>query len=91
MPNLWGYARDLFQTPGFGDTTDFDQIKEHYYVVHTLGEPHPDRSQGPDLANWLEPHGRGGKAVDLRRRTPPGLPFARRAGSPGRVRPRAER
>jgi putative glutathione S-transferase len=32
MPVLWAYARDLFQTPGFGDTTDFPQIKEHYYV-----------------------------------------------------------
>ena len=30
-PSLWGYARDLFQRPGFGDTTDFDQIKRHYY------------------------------------------------------------
>ncbi|MFO7689317.1 MAG: glutathione S-transferase C-terminal domain-containing protein, partial [Cryobacterium sp.] len=29
MPVLWAYARDLFQTPGFGDTTDFDQIKAH--------------------------------------------------------------
>ncbi|MEQ4548737.1 glutathione S-transferase C-terminal domain-containing protein, partial [Nocardioides kribbensis] len=34
MPALWGYARDLFQTPGFGETIDFDQIKAHYYVVH---------------------------------------------------------
>lgn len=34
MPNLWAYARDLFTTPGFGDTVDFQQIKEHYYVVH---------------------------------------------------------
>ncbi|MFR8179355.1 MAG: hypothetical protein ACLU80_05050 [Dorea sp.] len=21
-PNLWAYARDLYQTPGFGDTTN---------------------------------------------------------------------
>ena len=35
LPVLWAYARDLFQTPGFGDTTDFCQIKQHYYVVHT--------------------------------------------------------
>ncbi len=35
LPVLWAYARDLFQTPGFGDTTDFVQIKRHYYVVHT--------------------------------------------------------
>src|SRR5699024_270954 len=30
MPVLWAYARDLFQTPGFGDTVDFLQIKRHY-------------------------------------------------------------
>ncbi len=34
MPVLWAYARDLFQTPGFGDTIDFVQIKRHYYMVH---------------------------------------------------------
>src|SRR5450755_2997307 len=27
QPVLWAYARDLFQTPGFGDTIDFTQIK----------------------------------------------------------------
>ena len=35
MPVLWAYARDLFQTPGFGDTTDFAQIKRHYHVVRS--------------------------------------------------------
>ncbi|MEM6733393.1 MAG: glutathione S-transferase family protein, partial [Myxococcota bacterium] len=30
-PNLSGYTRDLFQTPGFGDTVDFEKVKEHYY------------------------------------------------------------
>ena len=34
LPVLWAYARDLFQTPGFGDTIDFVQIKQHYYIVH---------------------------------------------------------
>ncbi|KPC92447.1 glutathione S-transferase, partial [Streptomyces sp. NRRL F-6602] len=34
-PVLWAYARDLYQTPGFGDTVDFDHIKRHYYQVHT--------------------------------------------------------
>ncbi len=58
MPVLWAYARDLFQTPGFGDTTDFDQIKAHYYVVHTSINPTQVIPSGPDLANWLEPHGR---------------------------------
>lgn len=58
MPNLWGYARDLFQTPGFGDNTDFDQIKAHYYVVQTDINPTQIVPQGPDPAVWLTPHGR---------------------------------
>lgn len=59
MPNLWGYARDLYQTPGFGENTDFDQIKRHYYVVHTDINPSGIVPKGPDLTGWLEPHGRG--------------------------------
>ena len=55
---LWAYARDLFQTPGFGDTTDFVQIKQHYYVVHTEVNPTQIVPQGPDLTGWLTPHGR---------------------------------
>jgi putative glutathione S-transferase len=52
MPALWGYARDLFQTPGFGETIDFDQIKRHYYVVHTDINPTAIVPQGPDLSGW---------------------------------------
>jgi putative glutathione S-transferase len=59
MPALWGYARDLFQTPGFGETIDFDQIKKHYYVVHTDINPSRIVPQGPDPDVWLTPHGRG--------------------------------
>jgi putative glutathione S-transferase len=59
MPNLWGYARDLFQTPGFGDNTDFDQIKQHYYVVHRDINPTGIVPKGPDPDAWLTPHGRG--------------------------------
>ncbi|WP_125775062.1 glutathione S-transferase family protein [Antribacter gilvus] len=58
MPALWGYARDLFQTPGFGDTVDFRQIKQHYYVVHTDLNPTQIIPRGPDLAGWVTPHGR---------------------------------
>ncbi|PYF99204.1 putative glutathione S-transferase [Georgenia satyanarayanai] len=58
MPALWGYARDLFQTPGFGDTIDFVQIKQHYYVVHTDLNPTQIVPVGPDLSGWLTPHGR---------------------------------
>jgi putative glutathione S-transferase len=58
MPALWAYARDLFQTPGFGDTVDFQQIKEHYYIVHTDINPSQIVPKGPDLSGWLTPHGR---------------------------------
>ncbi|MBI9113591.1 glutathione S-transferase family protein [Sanguibacter suaedae] len=58
MPVLWAYARDLFQTPGFGDTVDFDQIKAHYYVVHRDINPSGIVPQGPDLAGWFSDHGR---------------------------------
>nr|WP_235539096.1 glutathione S-transferase C-terminal domain-containing protein [Nocardioides sp. Soil796] len=58
MPALWGYARDLFQTPGFGETIDFDQIKQHYYVVHTDVNPSGIVPKGPDLSGWTSPHGR---------------------------------
>ena len=58
MPVLWAYARDLFQTPGFGDSTHFDQIKRHYYVVHTDINPSQIVPDGPDLGNWQTAHGR---------------------------------
>ncbi len=59
MPILWAYARDLFQTPGFGETIDFEQIKQHYYVVHSDINPTGIVPKGPDPEVWQEPHGRG--------------------------------
>ena len=73
FPALWAYARDLFQTPGFGDTIDFVQIKQHYYLVHRDINPTGVVPKGPDLSNWLTPHGRealGGKPFGDG--TPPG-------------------
>ena len=58
MPVLWSYARDLFQTPGFGDTIDFVDIKRHYYIVHANINPTGIVPAGPDLTNWLTPHDR---------------------------------
>ncbi|HUR72937.1 MAG TPA: glutathione S-transferase C-terminal domain-containing protein [Sporichthya sp.] len=58
MPVLWAYTRDLFQTPGFGDTIDFDHIKRHYYRVHSDINPTGIVPAGPDLSGWLTPHGR---------------------------------
>ncbi|MBU9713967.1 glutathione S-transferase family protein [Evansella tamaricis] len=61
FPNLWGYLRDLYQTPGFGDTTNFDAIKRHYHLSITIN---PDKNEvkilpkGPELAVFNSPHGR---------------------------------
>ncbi|MEU3464119.1 glutathione S-transferase family protein [Streptomyces sp. NPDC006733] len=57
-PVLWAYARDLFQTPGFGDTVDFDHIKRHYYATHEQLNPSRIVPKGPDLSGWTAPHGR---------------------------------
>jgi glutathionyl-hydroquinone reductase len=75
MPILWAYARDLFQTPGFGDTVDFDHIKRHYYQVHRMINPTGIVPAGPDLTGWMSPHGRetlGGRP--FADGTPPGPP-----------------
>ena len=58
MPALWGYARDLFQTPGFGDTIDFEQTKEHYFGVHRQINPSGVIPIGPDLSGWTTSHDR---------------------------------
>jgi putative glutathione S-transferase len=58
LPVLWAYARDLFQTPGFGDTVDFDHIKRHYYVVHEDINPTQVVPKGPDLTGWASAHDR---------------------------------
>ncbi|WP_370324703.1 glutathione S-transferase family protein [Euzebya sp.] len=58
MPVLWAYARDLFQTPGFGDTQHFTQIKQHYYATHLDINPTGVVPAGPDLTVWAEPHHR---------------------------------
>ena len=75
LPVLWAYVRDLFQTPGFGDTTDFLQIKQHYYGVHRTINPSGVVPLGPDVSGFLTPHGReelGGRPFGDG--TPPGPP-----------------
>lgn len=56
-PNLWPYARDLYQHPAFGGTTRLDQIKRHYYTTHSQLNPHRIVPVGPAL-DWAAPHGR---------------------------------
>jgi glutathionyl-hydroquinone reductase len=59
--NLWGYVRDLYQTPGFGDTTDFDAIKRHYHLSITISTDRQEVNilpKGPDLTVWDLQHDR---------------------------------
>jgi putative glutathione S-transferase len=77
MPVLWAYARDLFQTPGFGDTIDFLQIKQHYYGVHRDINPTGIVPLGPDASGWLSDHGRqelGGRPFGDGTPPPPPVP-----------------
>src|SRR5690625_1225462 len=56
FPNLWGYARDLYATPGFGSTTNFDAIKKHYLISARLSDVGKEEDtiipKGPDLSGW---------------------------------------
>jgi putative glutathione S-transferase len=58
FPNLWNYAKDLYQTPGFGDTTDFDAIKRGYHLGSHGNNPYQILAAGPDLSIWNLPHDR---------------------------------
>lgn len=58
FPNLWAYARDLYQTPGFGNTTDFLSIKKHYHLSTIHGNPYGILPKGPDLLVWDTLHDR---------------------------------
>ncbi|HZU13443.1 MAG TPA: glutathione S-transferase family protein [Chloroflexota bacterium] len=56
-PNLWAYARDLYSIPAFGETTNFDHIKRHYYMTHPQLNPSRIVPAGPML-DWEEPQDR---------------------------------
>lgn len=57
-PNLWPYARELYQYPGVAETVNFDHIKRHYFRTHPKINPTRIVPLGPQI-DWLEPHGRG--------------------------------
>src|SRR5699024_11086523 len=48
-PNLWSYARELYQHPGVAATVDFDHIKQHYYRSHPTINPNGIVPTGPIL------------------------------------------
>lgn len=56
-PNLWAYARALYQHPGIAGTVNFDHIATHYYASHRALNPTGIVPLGPDM-DWTAPHGR---------------------------------
>lgn len=62
FPNLWGYLRDLYETPGFGDTTNFHAIKQHYHLSNHIASDDQKSlnilPKGPDTSIFNTPHNR---------------------------------
>jgi len=56
-PALWAYARDLYARPAFRETTNFGQIKRHYYRTHPQLNPTRIVPDGPEL-DWDSPQDR---------------------------------
>ncbi len=57
-PNLWGYTRELFQTPEFCETVNFHHIRHHYFESHESVNPTRIVAQMAEM-DLLAPHGRG--------------------------------
>lgn len=53
-PNLWNYARMLYQRPMFAETVNFDHIKRHYYMTHDQINPNRIVAKGPAM-DWTLP------------------------------------
>jgi glutathionyl-hydroquinone reductase len=56
-PNLWGYSRDLYQSPGVADTVYMDHIKKHYYRSHESINPTRIVPKGP-IVDFTAAHDR---------------------------------
>lgn len=54
-PHLWDYARDLYQTPHFGSTTDVGAIKRASFLTNREANPHGIVWGGPDTSGWNAP------------------------------------
>ncbi|MCS5602618.1 MAG: glutathione S-transferase family protein [Paracoccus sp.] len=57
-PNLWGWARELYQWPGIAATVRPDHFVRHYYYSQDMVNPHRIIPIGPD-EDWTRPHERG--------------------------------
>lgn len=56
-PNLWDYARELYQVPGVAETVSLDHIKRHYYGSQRTVNPTGVVPKGPDI-DFAGPHDR---------------------------------
>ena len=57
-PNLWAYAREIYQMPGVAGTVDFDIYRRGYHSPSPLRNPLGIVPIGPEI-DWNAPHGRG--------------------------------
>ncbi|AHM03338.1 Glutathione S-transferase, omega [Roseibacterium elongatum DSM 19469] len=56
-PNIWAYARELYQWPGMAETIHFDHFVRHYHYSHDSINPHRIIPINPRI-DWWAPHGR---------------------------------
>ncbi|MEM9452207.1 MAG: glutathione S-transferase family protein [Cyanobacteria bacterium P01_E01_bin.6] len=56
-PNLWGYARELYQMPGIAQTVRFDVYRKGYHSPSAQRNPHGIVPLGPFI-DWDTPHER---------------------------------
>ena len=57
-PQLWAYARELYQWPGVAGTVHPAHSIRHYHYSHATISPHRIVPIGPEI-DWSVPHGRG--------------------------------
>ncbi len=57
-PNLWAYTRDLYATPGIGETVQVEIYKQGYYGNSMSLNPRRYVPLGP-IIDWQAPHDRG--------------------------------
>jgi len=57
FPNLWGFVRDMYQTPGVSETCKIDHIKTHYFSSHKSVNPLGIVAKGP-IIDFNERHQR---------------------------------
>ena len=57
-PNLWAYAREIYQMPGVAETVKFDIYNKGYHSPSELRNPLGIVPIGPQN-DWLAPHERG--------------------------------